>query len=976
MPSTSRHRWTRFVLVVAVAAVAMPSVGLAVAPRGAADAATGSGQPAGSPLTVPVGVSTGGPATLVDAEAGTGVGPATPGNVSEFPGAAVPLGMVQFSPDTAPDRRVTTGSGYDAADSEISGFSLTHLSGSGCAIYGDVPILPVTGGVPADPEDAVQPFSHTDERATAGNYAVRVGSGDGAVGVRLTATTRTALGSFTFPGAPTSTGDGASATDDLLFKVSDSANGSSAARVDVVGDDQLTGSVTSGDFCGIPGDYTLYFAARFSTPFASAGTWTNGTVTPTRSCTGTATVSCGAWVDFGAAGSPGSRRILTKVGISFVSASGAAANLAHEDPGWDVGKVAGAATAEWNGLLDRMAVTGGTVTARRTFYTALYHSLLFPSVFSDDDGRYRGFDHRVHSLPAGQVQYSNISEADIYRSEVPLLATLLPGPTSQMVRSLLNDAAQTPGGFLPKWVIAADDAGQWDGDSADPIIADAYAYGARRFDLDAALRAMVHGATVPESGLVSERQDLAGYQARGWVPQLTYDLTSYPYTDGGSETLEYSIDDFAISRLARAAGQRREAARFAARAQNWQYLFDASTGYLSARQADGSFPAGPAFQPADPGLQAQGVAQQGFEEGNAVQYTWDVPQNLGGLVGLMGGDRSAVEALDTFFTRLDATRFAPYDWAGNEPDEWVPFEYDYAGAPWRTQAVVRSIMTQLYPLAPVDEPGEDDLGALSSWYVWAALGLYPETPGAADLAMTAPLFPRVVVREGSGHTLTVVGTHAPDGYVQGARLAVGSASPSAWGRPWIPAAASVAGGHARRRPRPVARPPLGGVGRRRPSLLRRRCRAGGAVHLARRRGDGGRRRDGHRAARGAGGAAPGEPDVGAHGVVARRPPDGRPGPHRLTGLRDPVRRRRPLDDGTRRLLDRPGRHVGHHRPRTGWRPAPEPDPGRRPRTLNGVDRPAVRWSPPVRARPSRPRSPGSAASAPGSPRTRAGSRCT
>ncbi len=785
MPPTPRHRATRMAVVAAV--VASLGVAVAAGPVGPAAATTASGQPPGSPLTIPVGPTTGGPAALVDPVDGTGVGTADPGNVSEFPGAAVPLGMVQFSPDTSPDRQVTTGSGYDYADSDISGFSLTHLSGSGCAIYGDIPILPVTGAVPADPGNAVQPFSHRDEHASAGNYAVHLGTGPGAIGVRLTATTRTALGAFTFPGAP-STGAGP-AGDDLLFKVSDSANGSSASQVTVVGTDELTGSVTSGDFCGIPGDYTLYFDARFSTPFASAGTWTDGNVTSTRSCTGTAAVSCGAWVDFDGSTPSANRTILAKVGISFVSPNGAAANLAHEDPGWNDRRISGAATAEWNGLLDRMAVSGGTGTARRTFYTALYHSLLFPSVFSDDDGRYRGFDHRVHALPVGQVQYSNISEDDIYRSEVPLLATLLPGPTSQMVRSLLADAAQTPGGFLPKWVIADNDAGQWDGDSADPVIADAYAFGARRFDLDAALRAMVHGATVPEPGIVSERQNLADYEARGWVPQLTYDLTSYPYTDGGSETLEYSIDDFAIARLASAAGRTSVATEFARRSQNWQHLFDPSTGYLSARQDDGSFPSGPAFQPAGPALQAQGVAQQGFEEGNAVQYTWDVPQDLAGLVGLMGGDRSAVSELDAFFTRLDATRFAPYDWAGNEPDEWAPFVYDYAGAPWRTQTVVRAVMTRLYGAAPVDEPGEDDLGALSSWYVWSALGLYPETSGVADLAMTAPLFPRVTVEEGSGRTLTVVGTHAPDRYVQGARFTLGTGAASNWGRPWIPASA-------------------------------------------------------------------------------------------------------------------------------------------------------------------------------------------
>ena len=750
-------------------------------PAGAVSVKTTSGDPPGSPLKLALGASSGGPAALVDPEAGTGIGTAAPANVSEFPGASVPLGMIQFSPDTSPDRQVTTGSGYDYADSHISGFSLTHLSGPGCAIYGDIPILPITGAVPANPDAAVQPFSHSNERASAGNYAVALGRGGRSqdVGVQLTATTRSALGAFTFPA-------GVSGGDDLLFKVSDSANGSSSSGVRIVGTDALEGSVTSGDFCGIPGNYTLYFTARFSERFAASGTWQNSAVSTKGSCAGTTSVACGAWVRFRHSDQSGNQRILVKVGISFVSASGSAANLAVEDPGWNFQRISHSATAEWNGLLGHVAIQGGTKTSQRIFYTALYHSLLFPSVFSDDDGRYVGFDHRVHTLAKGHVQYANFSECDIYRSEVPLLATLLPGPTSQMVQSLLNDAAQTKGGFLPRWAIADNDAGEWDGDSADPIIADAYAYGARQFSLRDALEAMIHGATVQEKGLVQERQNLNEYEAEGWVPELSYDITSYPYTDGGSETLEYSIDDFSISRLALAAGEKAEAAAFAKRGQNWQNLFNPATGYLAARQADGSFPAGPAFQPASPADQAQGVAQQGFEEGNAIQYTWAVPQNLAGLFGLMGGDRVAVAKLDTFFKHLNATRFAPYDWAGNEPEEWIPFEYDYAGAPWRTQSVVRRIMTQLYPLAPAAEPGNDDLGALSSWYVWAALGLYPETPGVANLVMASPLFPRVTVAEGNGHTLTITAAHAPDEYIQDAHLAIGSSRSSTWDEPWVP----------------------------------------------------------------------------------------------------------------------------------------------------------------------------------------------
>jgi len=754
--------------------------------------AVAEGISVGAPLGIAPGATSGGPAAFVNPIDGTGVGAANPGNVSEYPGASAPFGMVQFSPDTSPDRQVTTGSGYDYADSEISGFSLTHLSGDGCAIYGDIPILPVIGGVPADPDAAVERFSHAQERASAGTYAVRLGQGapEQQVGVNLTATTRTALGAFTFPSSaslPQKDAVAGAGSDDLLFKVSDSANGSSASHVRVLGNDGIEGSVTSGDFCGIPGNYTLYFSAQFSEKFAASGTWENGAVGQGQSCTGTAKVDCGAWVSFAHTGSK-SQTILAKVGISFVSVAGAAANLKTEDPGWNMQRVSGAATAEWNGLLGRVAVSGGSKSEERTFYTALYHSLLFPSVFSDDDGRYMGFDHRIHTLAKGEVQYSNFSECDIYRTEVPLLATLLPGPTSQMIQSLLRDAAQTKGHYLPKWVIAANNAGEWDGDSVDPVIADAYAFGARQFNTKDALALMIHGATVPGNGFIVERQNLAEYEAQGWVPQLTYDITSYPYTVGGSETLEYALDDFSISQLALALGDKGEAATFAKRGQNWQNLFDPSTGYLAARTGDGSFPAGPAFQPASAADQLQGIAQEGFEEGNAIQYTWMVPQNLAGLVGLMGGDQAAVAKLNTFFTRLNATRFGPYDWAGNEPAMSAPYDYDYAGEPWGTQSVVRRIMSQLYAAAPVNEPGEDDLGALSSWYVWSALGLYPETPGVADLVMTSPLFPKAIITEGDGHRLTIVGAQAPDTFIQHADLAIGSGSSHNWDKPWIPAA--------------------------------------------------------------------------------------------------------------------------------------------------------------------------------------------
>ena len=498
-------RWS--VLAVAgVVVMTAAGAGAAVVSGGRAGATpTASGDPAGSPISLPLGAASGGPAALVDPEAGTGIGAAAPGNVSEYPGASVPLGMVQFSPDTSPDRQVTTGSGYDYADSDISGFSLTHLSGPGCAIYGDIPILPVSGPIPADPDTAVQPFSHADEQASAGNYAVRLGpaSGDQDIGVQLTATTRSALGAFTFPASSPAGGSATTGSDGLLFKVSDSADGSTASRVQVVGNDELVGSVTSGDFCGIPGNYTLYFAAQFSRPFATSGTWQNGTVGPSGSCAGTATSTCGAWVSFLQAPPVGEPADHGQGGHLLRLGGGRGRQPGRRGPRVELpeglpARPRRSGTGCWTGWPSRAA----RATAQRTFYTALYHSLLFPSVFSDDDGHYVGFDHRVHTLAPGHVQYANFSEV----RHLPVR-----GPTAGHVaararpRRWSSRCSTTPprprAGFLPRWAIADNDAGQWDGDSADPIIADAYAYGARQFNVEEALKAMVHGATVPENGL-------------------------------------------------------------------------------------------------------------------------------------------------------------------------------------------------------------------------------------------------------------------------------------------------------------------------------------------------------------------------------------------------------------------------------------------------------------------------------------------
>ena len=716
--------------------------------------------------------------SLVDPFVGTGSGPETQGEVGTFPGADVPFGMVQWSPDTAPDR--TQGGGYDYADTKISGFSLTHLSGAGCSVFGDVPVLPTTGALPQHPGNATESFSHADESASPGRYQVSLGSP--ATTVRLSATTRTGIGEITFPSTKSA---------NVLFKVSGSANGLHLSSVQVQGAHEVTGSVTTGYFCGSLGAYTLHFVAQFNRPFERHGVWDHSRLHPGSStCSGSFQAACGAWVSFDATGD---RTVTMKVGVSYVSTANAESNLRSEDPGWSLSAVQQRATASWNAMLSRIEVRGGSRSQEQIFYTALYHSLLDPSAFSDDNGQYEGFDGRVHDAH-GRTQYANFSEWDIYRSEIPLLSMIDAPQVSDMVQSLVNDATQA--GWLPKWAVADSDAGTMNGDSADPVIADAYAFGVRGFDASTALEAMLKGADKPGTGskFVQERQNLAEYEQLGYVQQHTEDDASLGVTIGASETLEYALDDFAVAQMASAMGDQSDYRALMARAQNWQQLFNPATDYVQARLGNGSFPAGPAFPPPSAALRNENQGQEGFEEGNAVQYTWSVPQDLSTLFALMGGDSAATSTLNTFFGQTNAGPFLPYDWAGNEPDLWTPWEYDYSGAPWRTQQEVRSIADNLYSLTPAGEPGNDDLGAMASWYVWAALGLYPLTPGTANLVMASPMFPSATIDLAGGKVLTLSAQGAPATYVSSVEVSTGSAAPVAWDQPWLPAAILHTGG--------------------------------------------------------------------------------------------------------------------------------------------------------------------------------------
>ncbi|WUD78155.1 GH92 family glycosyl hydrolase [Streptomyces sp. NBC_00510] len=740
------------------------------------------------------------PTAYVDPLIGTKNG----GNV--FPGAVVPLGMLSWSPETTRGdaTRTTAPGGYHYDATRIRGFSLTHMSGTGCAGgSGDIPFLPYAGEVTtspaADTKDAVYAadFKHADEAAEPGRYKVGLSSG---VTADLSATARTGSGRFTFP---------ADKPASMLIRTANSEVGSTDSTVTI--DPQartVSGSVTSGNFCGYLDPegqrsyYTLYFTARFDRSFKATGTWQDDKVTPgsTTASGGTGGFShggtpvagkgAGGWVEF----APGSGPVNVKVGISYVSQAGAEANLAAENPRHrSFDSVRDAAGRAWRDRLGAIKVGGGTDAERSTFYTALYHALIHPNVISDTDRRYRGSDGEVHTVARGhQAQYGTFSGWDVYRSQVQLLTLLSPRTGSDIAQSLYELAEQN-GGVWDRWLHGASGTHVMNGDPSPAALAGIRAFGGTDFDLRGALDSLVKAATVPtERDLspvgkpilsVGQRPSLDKYLKLHYMPSVSNAW------GGAAETLEMSGADFALSQLASAAGRKHTAADFARRSQWWQNNFnlaaDPSGGYIANRAADGSWVTG--FTPA---------TGNGFVEGTAAQYTWMVQHDPAGLFAAMGGRGEALDRLDAFFHTADG-KWAFTGSGGeksemdNEPSINVPYLYAYAGAPYKTQETVRAAMSALWSTQPGGIPGNDDLGAMSSWYVFSALGMYPQVPSRAELVLGSPLFPRIEIDRPAGNDISIraAGAAADAPYVRSLKVN-GRASD----RPWLPASFVEDGG--------------------------------------------------------------------------------------------------------------------------------------------------------------------------------------
>ncbi|MFF0597521.1 GH92 family glycosyl hydrolase [Streptomyces antibioticus] len=735
-------RWTRRMRGAVVALAVLGAAFVAPTPFPAAAAASVAAADGGGQLT-----------DLVNPFIGT----ENEGNT--YPGAAVPFGMVQFSPDTGHN------TGYDYSHNRIRGFSLVHLSGVGCGLGGDLPVLPTTGDVTeTDYARYAAEFSHDTEKASPGYYKAALKTG---ITAELTATERTGVQRYTFP-----------ATDkaNVLLNAGQSLHRTVSTKVEVLDNRTVRTAITGSGFCQDTKPYTVYTITRFDRPFTAFGTWDGSTVTD-----GSRSGRDGAYVRFDTSKD---RTVEATTALSYVDARGAAVNLRAEG-GRSFDRVRDAARRVWEDRLDDVRVQGGGDTLRRTFYSSLYRSFLAPNIGSDADGRYTGWDQRIHRA-RGFTYYQNWSLWDTYRTQSQLLSLLAPREARDMAISVIRIDEES--GWLPKWGYGTVETNIMTGDPVTPYLTNAYQQGLLEGYEERAYRALRKNAdgVPPADSPAVGREANAEYLAGGFAPYVKGRPHAKPgdsdYDHGASATLEYALSDAMLAAMARDLGHTADAARYAARAQNYRKIHDPSTGFFRARDASGAFTG-----PADP------ARSEGFHEGTSWQYQWLVPQDLPGMVDLIGGRQATNERLDSFFAYdelvRDPARTArevwvngPYDYYNadkynpqNEPDLIAPYTYLSTGQPWKTTDVVHAALT-LFTDAPTGMTGNDDLGTMSAWNVLSSIGIFPVQPGYDTWGLSTPVFERVDLRLDRRYyprgklTVTAPGTSGDRRYIGSARV--------------------------------------------------------------------------------------------------------------------------------------------------------------------------------------------------------------
>ena len=655
----------------------------------------------------------------------------TGGHGHTFPGPVVPHGMVQPSPDTRIDGWDAC-SGYYYADSTINGFSHTHVSGTGCADYGDFLLMSTVGEQQYNPQDYssqtlpyASAFSHQNETAEPGYYSVfleRYG-----VKAELTATRRAALHRYTFPET-----EDAGFVLDLDYSIQHQTN--LDMQVDVVSDTEIRGSKLTKYWAF---DQQVSFYAKFSKPFAA--TVVRDTLSDQN---GKMQPRCKVLLRFN---TDKDEQVLVKVGISAVDMEGARKNLEAEIPDWNFDEVRDDVRKMWNEYLSKIDVSTDNETDKTVFYTAMYHAAVSPNLFMDVDGRYLGMDLETNQGNAEKPIYTVFSLWDTFRALHPLYSIIDPQLNNDFIRSLLQKNRE--GGIFPMWDLASNYTGTMIGYHAASLIADAYTKGYADFDLQEAYNACLRAAEYDTTDIKCPSAVLPHL-----MPKAKYYKNTIGYipcdheNESVAKALEYAYDDYCISVLAEAVGDYKNYQKYTRLAKAYALYFDPSVRFMRGVDSDGNW-----RTPFNP--KASNHRNDDYCEGNAWQWTWFVPHDVEGLVELMGGEDAFVGKLDSLFTAdstiegelvsADISGLIGQYAHGNEPSHHVIHLYNYANRPWKTQELIDRVLKEQYRNAPDGLSGNEDCGQMSAWYILNSMGFYQVCPGKPVYSIGRPLFDRV-----------------------------------------------------------------------------------------------------------------------------------------------------------------------------------------------------------------------------------------
>ena len=655
----------------------------------------------------------------------------TGGHGHTYPGAVLPHGMVQLSPDTRLEGWDGCG-GYHYTDNFIYGFTHTHLSGTGISDYGDILLMPMCGKPSPDNKIYGSSFSHANEKASPGYYSVLLN--DDNILAELTATTRAGMHRYTFP--PTR-----QANIILDLKHRDEVIESS-----IKVEDSLTVSGMRRSKAWAQNQY-VFFIIKFSKPFLKYGIYINDTLQNRDGSSFQNQKNIKAFFQFDGAG----EKILSKVAISQVSIGGAKRNLRAEMPGWDFDKIKNLAGQSWNEELKKIEIKGGNIDDLTNFYTALYHTMIVPNVAGDIDGQYRGLDNKIH-VAKDFTCYTVFSLWDTYRAANPLYTIIDRKRTLDYIKTFLAEFRQ--GGRLPMWELSSNETDCMIGYHSIPVIVDAAMKGIDNFDKELALEAMKKSATWNHYGLPV-------YIKQGF-------LEAGDEAESVSKTLEYAFDDWCIAQFARLTGKNDDYLEYIKRAQYYKNILDPATGFMRPRKN------GDWLSPFDPK-----EVNSNYTEANSWQYSFYVPQDISGYSLLLGGKKSLENHLDSLFAESTRTTGNQQDdisgligqYAhGNEPSHHIIYLYNFAGTPWKAQEKIHQVMKEMYHNAPDGLAGNEDCGQMSAWYILSALGFYEVTPGSGEYIIGTPLFPEAIIHLENGKTFSVKAKNVNDKnfYIQSA----------------------------------------------------------------------------------------------------------------------------------------------------------------------------------------------------------------